>query len=128
MAPELNEIAKRHLRRPVTVKIGLSSPSDIRQTVVVVESAQRQSRFLASLREVLEVTTDPLVLVFMNARHEVENLSYTLSEEGISCDFMHGGLTQVWKRAFLAFRGGFFFCKTKSTHWVSGNGQPYKKN
>eukprot|EP01061_Rhynchopus_euleeides_P001616 TRINITY_DN11163_c0_g1_i1.p1 TRINITY_DN11163_c0_g1~~TRINITY_DN11163_c0_g1_i1.p1 ORF type:complete len:583 (+),score=233.34 TRINITY_DN11163_c0_g1_i1:215-1750(+) len=95
MAPALKEIADSHLRRPVKVKIGLSSPSDIQQKVVVTDAGQKQTRFLSLLRNILEVTPDPLVLIFRNGRDDVEQLAYTLADEiKASSGFMHGSLTQ----------------------------------
>eukprot|EP00754_Rhynchopus_humris_P046892 Rhum_TRINITY_DN6414_c0_g1::Rhum_TRINITY_DN6414_c0_g1_i1::g.20082::m.20082/K12858/DDX23, PRP28; ATP-dependent RNA helicase DDX23/PRP28 len=96
MADDMERLAKKHLRRPVKVKIGLSSPADIKQTVVVVDGAtQKRSEFTTRLREAMEFSSNPLVLVFCNTREDVETLSGALAEqEGIPAEAMHGGLNQ----------------------------------
>eukprot|EP01064_Diplonema_japonicum_P010003 TRINITY_DN17382_c0_g1_i1.p1 TRINITY_DN17382_c0_g1~~TRINITY_DN17382_c0_g1_i1.p1 ORF type:complete len:654 (+),score=149.48 TRINITY_DN17382_c0_g1_i1:35-1996(+) len=102
MAHELEGIAKRHLRRPVIIKVGLSSPSDIKQTVIVMDEAKdKRARCLQMLKEILAGVSSPLIMVFCNMRTEVESLGNYLDEEGVSSRIMHGGLSQGLREAAM---------------------------
>eukprot|EP01059_Diplonema_ambulator_P004541 TRINITY_DN14253_c0_g1_i1.p1 TRINITY_DN14253_c0_g1~~TRINITY_DN14253_c0_g1_i1.p1 ORF type:complete len:670 (+),score=220.96 TRINITY_DN14253_c0_g1_i1:29-2011(+) len=95
MAPELEHIAKKHLRRPVIIKVGLSSPSDIKQTVVMMEEAkEKRPCCLQMIKDALNSPGAPLLMVFCNQRKEVEALSAFLEEEGVPVCYTHGGLSQ----------------------------------
>eukprot|EP01060_Flectonema_neradi_P005232 TRINITY_DN13472_c0_g1_i1.p1 TRINITY_DN13472_c0_g1~~TRINITY_DN13472_c0_g1_i1.p1 ORF type:complete len:638 (+),score=148.70 TRINITY_DN13472_c0_g1_i1:49-1914(+) len=109
MPPALESIAKRHLRRPVKIKIGLSSPSDIKQSIHILNDEKvKKSAIIQLIHTTLgEISSSSLILVFANLKTDVELVSSLLSDEGISVGYSHGGLDQREREhAIMKFREG----------------------
>eukprot|EP01063_Lacrimia_lanifica_P019803 TRINITY_DN27217_c0_g1_i1.p1 TRINITY_DN27217_c0_g1~~TRINITY_DN27217_c0_g1_i1.p1 ORF type:complete len:638 (+),score=209.20 TRINITY_DN27217_c0_g1_i1:100-2013(+) len=103
MAPRLQMIAQKHLRRPVQIKIGLSSPSDIKQTILMInDPSEKKSRIVQELRACLNSpVAQPVVIIFCNERGTVENLTTILIEEDFKVDCIHGGLDQYGRERVM---------------------------
>ncbi|MEO7397325.1 MAG: DEAD/DEAH box helicase, partial [Ilumatobacteraceae bacterium] len=94
LPPRINGIAKRHLRDPVRIQIGLgnSKPekSLVRQSVYVVQRAHKS----AALGRILDVEAPAAAIVFCRTRTEVDQLTETLNGRGYRAEALHGGLSQ----------------------------------
>ena len=111
MPASLEAIAKRHLRRPVKIKIGLSSPSDIKQSIHILNDEKIKKAAIVQLIHTTlnEISSNSLILIFVNLKSDVELVSSLLSDEGVSVGYSHGGLDQREREhAITKFREGEF--------------------
>ena len=94
MPPRINAIAKRHLREPLKIQIGLgdSKPGKAltRQTVYVVQRAHKA----AALGRILDIEAPTAALVFCRTRTEVDQLTETMNGRGYRAEALHGGMSQ----------------------------------
>ncbi len=95
LPPRINGIAKRHLREPVRVKIGIEAADRgkrplVRQVAYVVARAHKA----AALGRILDVESPAATIVFCRMRTEVEELTETLSGRGYRAEPLHGGMSQ----------------------------------
>ena len=108
MAKRILEIAKRHLRKPVHVKIAQEKLAE-GETARVRESAyivQRRNK-PAALARVLDMEDPASTIVFCRTRIEVDELTETLGGRGYSAEALHGGLSQEQRdRVLRRFRDG----------------------
>ena len=106
MAKRILEIAKRHLRKPVHVKITQEKLADgetarVREIAYIV---QRRNK-AAALARVLDMEDPTSTIVFCRTRIEVDELTETLGARGYSAEALHGGLSQEQRdRVLRRFR------------------------
>jgi ATP-dependent RNA helicase DeaD len=102
------EIAERHLKDPVRVRIAREtlppgSAPRVRQVAYVVP---RQFK-VAALGRVLDMESPTSAIVFCRTRTEVDELSETLIGRGYRAEALHGGLSQEQRdRVMQRFRDG----------------------
>eukprot|EP01062_Namystynia_karyoxenos_P008721 TRINITY_DN13068_c0_g1_i1.p1 TRINITY_DN13068_c0_g1~~TRINITY_DN13068_c0_g1_i1.p1 ORF type:complete len:696 (+),score=271.63 TRINITY_DN13068_c0_g1_i1:80-2167(+) len=102
-SPELERVAQRHLRRPVTVKIGVGSPSDIKQVIECwVPASEKKERLLQTVRNALSSQGTPRIIVFFNHRPTVDWALEFLLAENFHAATIHGGMTQDARERTLA--------------------------
>jgi len=108
MAKRILEIAKRHLRKPVHVKISqeklaAGETARVREIAYIV---QRRNN-AAALARVLDMEGPTSTIVFCRTRIEVDELTETLGSRGYSAEALHGGLSQEQRdRVLRRFRDG----------------------
>src|SRR5690348_8084790 len=108
IAPRIAEIAERHLREPVRVRIAREALAPgtaprVRQVAYVVP---RQYK-IAALGRVLDMESPTSAIVFCRTRTEVDELSETLIGRGYRAEALHGGLSQEQRdRVMQRFREG----------------------
>jgi ATP-dependent RNA helicase DeaD len=102
------EIAKRHLRAPVQVKIqpeklGAGERARVREIAYIVQRRNKP----AALARVLDMEGPTSTIVFCRTRIEVDELTETLGSRGYSAEALHGGLSQEQRdRVLRRFRDG----------------------
>jgi ATP-dependent RNA helicase DeaD len=108
MPPRIGEIAERHLRSPLRVRIARDTGAPgatprVRQVAFVVP---RQYK-VAALGRVLDMESPTSAIVFCRTRTEVDELSETLIGRGYRAEALHGGLSQEQRdRVMQRFREG----------------------
>ena len=108
MAKRILEIAKRHLRQPVHVKIvqqalAAGEAPRVREVAYLVQRRHKS----AALARVLDMEDPTSVIVFCRTRIEVDELTETLGSRGYSAEALHGGLSQEQRdRVLRRFREG----------------------
>ncbi|MDQ1644952.1 MAG: ATP-dependent helicase DeaD, partial [Cryptosporangiaceae bacterium] len=95
MPPRIDQIARRHLREPVKIRIARASAVAgqaplVRQSAYVVARAHKP----AALGRVLDVEAPDSAIVFCRTRDEVDQLTETLNGRGYRAEALHGGLGQ----------------------------------
>jgi ATP-dependent RNA helicase DeaD len=100
------EIAQRHLRDPLRIRIARESVPDgkapqVRQVAYVVSRAHK----MAALGRVLDIENPKSAIVFCRTRTEVDDLTETLNARGYRAEALHGGLSQEQRdRVMKRFR------------------------
>lgn len=108
MPPRIEEIAKRHLREPVRIKVAREAPAageeaKIRQTAYLV----RRETKIATLIRVLSIEKPTSAIVFCRTRSEADELVERLNQRGFKPLALHGGLSQDQRdRVMGRFRSG----------------------
>jgi ATP-dependent RNA helicase DeaD len=108
MPPRIGDIAERHLRSPVRVRIAREavapgSAPRVRQLAYVVPRPYK----VAALGRVLDMEGPGSAIVFCRTRTEVDGLSETLIGRGYRAEALHGGLSQEQRdRVMQRFRDG----------------------
>ena len=108
MPPDIERIARKHLREPERVAIAREAAAAgklprVRQVAYVVRRDQK----LDVLGRVLDVEGPTSALVFCRTRNEVDSLVETLNARGYRALALHGGLQQRQRDAVMTrFRGG----------------------
>ena len=106
MAPRIMQIAKRHLRNPVHVKImqaalAAGETARVREIAYIVQRRNKP----AALARVLDMEDPTSTIVFCRTRIEVDELTETLGGRGYSAEALHGGLSQEQRdRVLRRFR------------------------
>jgi len=101
------EIATRHLKSPIRIKIDrevvpAGSAPRVRQIAYVVPRVHK----MAALGRVLDIEHPTSAIVFCRTRTEVDELTETLNARGYRCEALHGGLSQAQRdRVMKKFRG-----------------------
>jgi ATP-dependent RNA helicase DeaD len=95
MPPRIAEIANRHLKDPVNIRIAPAVPQggalpQIREVVYLIPRSHK----VAALGRVLDVEEPEAALVFCRTRTEVDELTETLNAHGHRADALHGGMSQ----------------------------------
>eukprot|EP01065_Artemidia_motanka_P038007 TRINITY_DN46893_c0_g1_i1.p1 TRINITY_DN46893_c0_g1~~TRINITY_DN46893_c0_g1_i1.p1 ORF type:complete len:661 (+),score=229.03 TRINITY_DN46893_c0_g1_i1:83-2065(+) len=106
---DLERVAKLHLRRPVIVKIGSSSPTDIKQEVCCwVPATEKKEKLMQTLREALTVGR-ARIIVFFNQRVTIDWAIEFLTEAQFQVAAIHGGMSQdARERTLNGFHDGKF--------------------
>jgi ATP-dependent RNA helicase DeaD len=106
LPPRIAEIARKHLRDPITVKIDrevvpAGSAPRVRQVAYIVGRAHK----IATLGRVLDVESPTSAIVFCRTRTEVDELAESLNGRGYRAEALHGGLSQEQReRVMKRFR------------------------
>src|SRR5690606_4355965 len=106
LPPRIAEIARRHLRDPVKVRIDREAmPAGeaprVRQVAYIVSRAHKR----AALGRVLDVENPTSTIVFCRTRTEVDQLTGARSARGSRAEALHGGLSQEQRdRVMRKFR------------------------
>ena len=95
VAPRIAQIARKHLRDPLTVRIDRvkvepGQTAKVRQVAYIVPRAHK----MAALGRVLDVEQPTSAIIFCRTRTEVDELTETMNARGYRCEALHGGLSQ----------------------------------
>ena len=106
LPPRIAEIANKHLKNPVRVRIDreivpAGSAPRVRQVAYIVSRAHK----MATLGRVLDVENPTSAIVFCRTRTEVDQVTETLNGRGYRAEALHGGLSQEQRdRVMKKFR------------------------
>ena len=106
LPPRIAEIANKHLRDPVRVRIDreivpAGTAPRVRQVAYIVARAHK----IATLGRVLDVENPTSAIVFCRTRTEVDELTESLNGRGYRAEALHGGLSQEQRdRVMKKFR------------------------
>jgi len=105
MAPEIEALARKYLRKPVVVQVGRRSETASAVTHAVYPvPKEKKTELLAELLENNELDS---VLVFTRTKHGADKVVRHLSEKGIDATAMHSDKSQVERtRALDDFKSG----------------------
>ena len=107
MPPAVERLAKKYLRRPVTVNIGSAGQAtdNVTQRVMVVKENEKKHL----LRQELEYAGDTKAIVFVNSHKKCEDVLNQLQDLGYRVCLIHGRKSQDEREASIAgFRSGKF--------------------
>ena len=108
ISPDIARIARRHLRDPIRVKIGVErrrgdAAARVRQVAYVVRRGDKP----VALSRILDLEDPASALVFARTRGEVDELADRLAAQGHDAAALHGGMTQEQRdRVMGRFREG----------------------
>ena len=94
MPPRIASIAAAHLRKPVTIRIERSAPSESTGEVTHTAYVVARSHKAAALGRILDVEAPGAAIVFCRTRTEVDQLTETLNGRGYRAEALHGGMDQ----------------------------------
>ena len=106
LPPRIADIANKHLKDPVRVRIDrevlpAGSAPRVRQVAYIVSRAHK----MATLGRVLDVENPTSAIVFCRTRTEVDEVTETLNGRGYRAEALHGGLSQEQRdRVMKKFR------------------------
>jgi len=106
LPPRIAEIANKHLKDPVRVRIDrevvpAGAAPRVRQMAYIVSRAHK----IATLGRVLDVEQPTSAIVFCRTRTEVDELTESLNGRGYRAEALHGGLSQEQRdRVMKRFR------------------------
>ena len=106
LPPRIADIANKHLKNPVRVRIDreivpAGSAPRVRQTAYIVGRSHK----IATLGRVLDVENPTSAIVFCRTRTEVDELTESLNGRGYRAEALHGGLSQEQRdRVMKKFR------------------------
>ena len=106
LPPRIADIANKHLKNPVRVRIDrevvpAGSAPRVRQTAYIVARSHK----IATLGRVLDVENPTSAIVFCRTRTEVDELTESLNGRGYRAEALHGGLSQEQRdRVMKKFR------------------------
>ncbi len=95
VAPRIAQIARKHLRDPLTVRIDKAKvepgqTAKVRQVAFIVPRAHK----MAAPGRVLDIEQPQSAIIFCRTRTEVDELTETMNARGYRCEALHGGLSQ----------------------------------
>ncbi len=99
MPPQIRELAKQWLRRPLEVKVAAvaSTPERVSQAVCFVERQYKTK----TLVEFLHQTARSKTLVFSRTKHGADKLARSLKRDGIPAISIHGNKSQNQRLAAM---------------------------
>ena len=106
LPPRIAQIARKHLRDALTIKIdrevvAAGETARVRQVAYIVPRAHK----MLALGRVLDIEHPTSAIVFCRTRTEVDELSETLNARGYRAEALHGGLSQEQRdRVMKKFR------------------------
>src|SRR3954468_181573 len=106
LPPRIADIANKHLKDPVRVRIDrevvpAGSAPRVRQVAYIVSRAHK----MATLGRVLDIENPTSAIVFCRTRTEVDEVTETLNGRGYRAEALHGGLSQEQRdRVMKKFR------------------------
>jgi len=103
--PRIAQLAERHLRNPdrITVRAPVLETPKVRQVAYVVPRPYK----LEALSRILDLEAPTSAILFCRTRHEVDELTESLSVRGYRPEALHGGLNQGQRdRVMKKFRDG----------------------
>ena len=103
MPPRIEQVARRHQREPVRIRIAAAAPATgeaprVRQVAYVVPRSHKP----AALGRVLDIEAPTAALVFCRTRVEVDQLTDRLIARGYRAEALHGGMTQEQRDKVMA--------------------------
>jgi ATP-dependent RNA helicase DeaD len=108
MPPRIEEIASRHLRKPVRIQVAREKAAEgeeakVRQTAYIVK---REHKAMA-LGRILDVERPTSAIIFCRTRTEADQLTEMLSHRDFKPLSLHGGLSQEQRDSVMKrFRSG----------------------
>jgi len=108
MPPRIADIANRHLREPVQVRIAREqlAEGEVPQVSEVAYMVTRAHK-VAALGRILDMEDPEAAIIFCRTRHEVDELTETLNAHGHRAEALHGGMTQEQRdRVMKKLRSG----------------------
>jgi ATP-dependent RNA helicase DeaD len=108
MPPRIEEIAQKHLRKPVRIKVSREEPvggedAKVRQTAYLVMREHKAK----ALARVLEIERPTSAIIFCRTRSDADSLLEVLTNSGFKPLALHGGLTQNQRDQVMGrFRSG----------------------
>lgn len=108
MPPRIEEIAKRHLRKPVRIKVAKEMPAagdapSVRQTAYIVNRENKAK----ALSRILDIERPASAIIFCRTRSDADGLVDGLTTRGFKPLALHGGLTQNQRDQVMGrFRAG----------------------
>ncbi len=108
MPPRIEEIAKRHLRKPTRVKVAKELPASgeeakVRQTAYIVTRDVKAN----ALGRILEIERPASAIIFCRTRSDADSLVELLRHRGFEPLALHGGLNQNQRDQVMGrFRSG----------------------
>ena len=108
MPPRIEEIANRHLRNPIRIKVAKERPANgeaakVRHTAYVVSRENRAN----ALGRILDFEQPTSAIIFCRTRSDVDGLVDLLTNRGFKPLPLHGGLTQDQRDQVMGrFRSG----------------------
>ena len=95
MPPRIEQIAKRHQRDPMRIRIAKAvekagEAPKVRQQAYLLPRAQK----MEALGRILDLESPAAAIVFCRTRTEVDQLTETLNARGYKSEALHGGMTQ----------------------------------
>ena len=108
MPPRIEEIAKRHLRNPIRIKVAKELPTSgeaakVRQTAYIVSREYKAK----ALGRILDIERPTSAIIFCRTRSDVDELVEVLTHRGFKPMALHGGLAQDQRdRVMGRFRSG----------------------
>ncbi|MDR7519896.1 MAG: DEAD/DEAH box helicase [Armatimonadota bacterium] len=105
LPPAVSEIAVRHMRNPVWIRIAAPTPTVQTVTQYYLEVAEQDK--VRALRLLLTSGEVPSALVFRRTRRGTDRLAKVLRDRGIPVEVLHGDMAQGARlRALEAFARG----------------------
>ncbi|GAB3230800.1 DEAD/DEAH box helicase [Glycomyces halotolerans] len=108
MPPQIDRVARKQLRDPVRVALGLEAgtgeePPLVRQIAYMVARPHKQ----AAIGRILDLESPAAALVFCRTREEVDRLAESLNGRGHRAEALHGGMGQEQRdRVMRRLRAG----------------------
>ena len=108
LPPRIADMSARHLSDPVRIKIAAATAVKgvaplVQQLVYFVDIKHRAM----ALTRLVEMDAPTSAIVFCRTRQDVDSLYQTLMARSMSCDSLHGGLSQEQRdRVMRRFRDG----------------------
>lgn len=108
MPPRIEEIAKRHLRKPVRIKVAKELPASgeaakVRQTAYIT-TRENKAKVLG---RILDIERPTSAIIFCRTRSDADVLVDVLTNRGFKPMALHGGLTQNQRDQVMGrFRSG----------------------
>jgi ATP-dependent RNA helicase DeaD len=108
MPPRIEEIAKRHLRNPVRIKVAKEMPTSgeaakVRQTAYIVPREFKAK----ALGRILDLERPTSAIIFCRTRSDADELVEGMTHRGFKPLALHGGLAQEQRdRVMDRFRNG----------------------
>ena len=107
MPPEVELIAKKYLRHPVTVKIGDEDSGKnkrIEQRIFFMSESQKKGKLVEELRS---LPKNSKIIVFINSKKAGDSLGWHLESINYKVGILHGGRSQDQREETLdMFRSG----------------------
>ncbi|KAJ2777423.1 mRNA splicing protein prp28 [Coemansia javaensis] len=102
MPPPVERLARRYLRKPATVTIGVAGKAvdTVEQRVEFIAGDDRRRQRLLAL--LAQRTHAPPIIVFVNQKKNVDLLGHALTQARHSVTTLHGGKTQEQRELALA--------------------------
>ena len=108
MPPRIEEIANRHLRKPVRIKVAKELPASgeaakVRQTAYIITRENKAK----ALSRVLDMERPTSAIIFCGTRSDADGLVDVLTHRGFKPLALHGGMTQDQRDQVMGrFRSG----------------------
>jgi len=108
MPPRIEEIAKRHLRKPTRIQVVSEAPkAGVAVKVQHMAYLVPREHKLAALGRVLDIERPTSAIIFCRTRSEVDDLTEMMHNHHLTPIALHGGLTQEQRdHVMQRFRSG----------------------